>query len=647
MGVVTACLNLNWFTTLAEAERIIENWRVDYNQNRPHSSLNIKPRKSLLLAGHSINRNGQRRLSHLKAPCPCPLLKLPNNGKHKSNRANLKVALKIGADHSACSFSGDHMADSKRFLKHCKLCKGPLKSTRAALTESGFMKVCENKKPKYGWVDVTRLGNSWKELTFIHTGLFLLLGPTTIFLFVNETLITLAVGIAYRSVSPPFLELPVLPEAMLAGALSITSLTAIYLVFRGWRRVGELGFTMQKRTRVGGFVFVISLLLCLWAATRYDTFLEEFIPHFEQGSGLYEAYIAEVKPESLDMVKEIHSALSRRLILAEDYNRFSKPPIFLAVAGLYVLLEIWLFRVARDSEGMSLMQLASSGLQSFASDFPTAQWNPRALVGFVAGIALLAVHPAITFWLLMSSIPIVNGDGWRAPSAFLAAVTGNLLLGLLVFAVPATFLLLWSRVALFSANDSKEPGILYLRPFKLDRSFVLPFMPSFDVALYLGLAESLPICAVRDPRKTTILSRAQVVLSDDAWQDYVAKEIDRARFVIISLDGTPGVKWELQQVFQRGAVHKAIFLGPAVGKVRKEDLAAIWEEVGNSNVDLASFAMIASEADLICATLSPEGRVVGYSSVGTIGTHRAIAVIRALVDKASSSGPRRDWPELQ
>jgi len=36
------CLNLNWFTTLAEAERIIEDWRVDYNQNRPHSSLSYQ-----------------------------------------------------------------------------------------------------------------------------------------------------------------------------------------------------------------------------------------------------------------------------------------------------------------------------------------------------------------------------------------------------------------------------------------------------------------------------------------------------------------------------------------------------------------------------------------------------------------------------
>jgi putative transposase len=33
------CLNQNWFTGLNDARRQIENWRVDYNQVRPHSSL--------------------------------------------------------------------------------------------------------------------------------------------------------------------------------------------------------------------------------------------------------------------------------------------------------------------------------------------------------------------------------------------------------------------------------------------------------------------------------------------------------------------------------------------------------------------------------------------------------------------------------
>ncbi len=38
------CLNESWFMTLADARRIIEAWRRDYNAVRPHSSLeNLTP----------------------------------------------------------------------------------------------------------------------------------------------------------------------------------------------------------------------------------------------------------------------------------------------------------------------------------------------------------------------------------------------------------------------------------------------------------------------------------------------------------------------------------------------------------------------------------------------------------------------------
>ncbi len=33
------CLNVHQFASLAEAQTIIEAWRLDYNQRRPHSSL--------------------------------------------------------------------------------------------------------------------------------------------------------------------------------------------------------------------------------------------------------------------------------------------------------------------------------------------------------------------------------------------------------------------------------------------------------------------------------------------------------------------------------------------------------------------------------------------------------------------------------
>jgi transposase InsO family protein len=33
------CLNSHWFISMEDAKTIIERWRVDYNERRPHSSL--------------------------------------------------------------------------------------------------------------------------------------------------------------------------------------------------------------------------------------------------------------------------------------------------------------------------------------------------------------------------------------------------------------------------------------------------------------------------------------------------------------------------------------------------------------------------------------------------------------------------------
>lgn len=49
------CLNENWFLSLDQARRIIEDWRVDYNTARPHSSLkNLTPEE--FTRKHLLNR---------------------------------------------------------------------------------------------------------------------------------------------------------------------------------------------------------------------------------------------------------------------------------------------------------------------------------------------------------------------------------------------------------------------------------------------------------------------------------------------------------------------------------------------------------------------------------------------------------------
>ncbi|MFC2170136.1 transposase, partial [Acidobacteriota bacterium] len=46
------CLNEHWFLSLEDAREKTESWRQDYNQNRPHSSLeNLSPEEYAELKG--------------------------------------------------------------------------------------------------------------------------------------------------------------------------------------------------------------------------------------------------------------------------------------------------------------------------------------------------------------------------------------------------------------------------------------------------------------------------------------------------------------------------------------------------------------------------------------------------------------------
>jgi putative transposase len=59
------CLNHNWFTTLADAKEKVERWRMEYNEERPHSSLAYRtPDEYAQACSELTNRMG------FKAPIP-------------------------------------------------------------------------------------------------------------------------------------------------------------------------------------------------------------------------------------------------------------------------------------------------------------------------------------------------------------------------------------------------------------------------------------------------------------------------------------------------------------------------------------------------------------------------------------------------
>jgi len=53
------CLDQSWFVSIEDAQRKIEAWRVDYNEHRPHSSLENKV-PSAFLADWNHNKQAER-----------------------------------------------------------------------------------------------------------------------------------------------------------------------------------------------------------------------------------------------------------------------------------------------------------------------------------------------------------------------------------------------------------------------------------------------------------------------------------------------------------------------------------------------------------------------------------------------------------
>jgi putative transposase len=58
------CLNESWFTGLADARRIVEAWRLDYNQRRPHSALGYRAPEEFRRSLPAISE-GERRAAGL------------------------------------------------------------------------------------------------------------------------------------------------------------------------------------------------------------------------------------------------------------------------------------------------------------------------------------------------------------------------------------------------------------------------------------------------------------------------------------------------------------------------------------------------------------------------------------------------------
>ena len=83
------CLTVSWFQNLFDARRKIAAWRIDYNQERPHSSLGYQTPKEFAAAqaaGFYTAERGARDSNAVPCPSRSPIPAQPRDGTEESCR---------------------------------------------------------------------------------------------------------------------------------------------------------------------------------------------------------------------------------------------------------------------------------------------------------------------------------------------------------------------------------------------------------------------------------------------------------------------------------------------------------------------------------------------------------------------------------
>jgi hypothetical protein len=131
------------------------------------------------------------------------------------------------------------------------------------------------------------------------------------------------------------------------------------------------------------------------------------------------------------------------------------------------------------------------------------------------------------------------------------------------------------RTADAARFEDPRPPILFLRSFRDDQvtlaeaplSYALRF---FDPGTQAGTLEALllrvmtpvgPLIAVGNPDEPIAPSgAARRYITDLPWEDVLRNLIREARLIVVGLDATPGVRWELNEIAAQAALEKTLVI---------------------------------------------------------------------------------------
>jgi hypothetical protein len=272
---------------------------------------------------------------------------------------------------------------------------------------------------------------------------------------------------------------------------------------------------------------------------------------------------------------------------------------FLAIFGS--ILSLWLIlRILIDA--CSLARTPTSERDLFIAGDPRS----RSVKQLVA--ATLGIHP-ICGWIPGLRRRLIGGGLFVLAGIFMGiatiAVLASLMLagpgiglayallgGALYGGIAALFRFLAGRLARLSAENlaqvDKRPPILFLRSFNEDqvrldrpkRGYIRGLMPvwgpsTVDRALLEEFTPLGPAVAIGVPGQRAPFGASRTYVSDSEWKETVAQIARGARAIVMVLDDTEGVNWELSHIVESGYLPKTIcFLPPRLAS-RSEGAAQI------------------------------------------------------------------------
>lgn len=142
-------------------------------------------------------------------------------------------------------------------------------------------------------------------------------------------------------------------------------------------------------------------------------------------------------------------------------------------------------------------------------------------------------------------------------------------------------------------EDPRSP-ILYLRPFREDlrplawrprllSSLFLPCLGeprSIDEVVLSGACEDGPVLAIGRPgEQIPPLGAARVYVEGNDWQTVVASLAAKAKYIVLVVDPTPGVLWEIEQTKAQGWAKRTLYLFTSL-QTREQRWAAMSEVLG-------------------------------------------------------------------